>query len=817
MELKEDGDVHEQRFERPPSPLWVLQHISEGAARVANEYLSSANTSPVCNGHKQSQSEVGKKGLRHSNSFQSFASQISKAWRWGGNSQYENGRFNFNPEVLANQKRQWYQLHTLDHSKCQEPTALFEHFIVTGLLPDANLGAVEDAFARKKKWESEMARSDATGGRPLKYRGPSPPSLEPQLIFKYPPGKRLPMRLKDLCTFTFPGGVKARLLERTPSMSDLNSLVYGQEHLGRDDLAFIFSLKAADNGTLYGVCLQVPEIVQQVPGILGSSSPMSHPSVGCSRFLVSAPRCYCLLTRVPFFELHYEMLNSIIAQERLNRITQFVSEISISSYSPSPSRSHDQFHSNFDSPDREGSSDWMSSAIPVESAVVLTAAAAGIITCDEVSSTAKIGETPSCSSGDGSEASDFGPAKEIDQDGKSNLQDSNGRASDASETSGFGRPYESYENCTTRSSPEATPPSERGNHKLERSSSSVSLYSSVRSMDEDDDLFSNHDSDSGDFMNVEWAKDNKNDLLQIVCAYGATPIPARGSEIVFQPLEHLQAIQYRRPAVSDLGVDESLLNTELHDPIKSAEINARLAAAEEAVALSVWTTATICRVLSLDRVLALLAGVLLEKQVVVVCSNLGILSAVVLSVIPMIRPFEWQSLLLPILPGKMLDFLDAPVPYIVGIRNKPVELKMKTSNLVHVSVEKDQVKLCSLPLLPRRKELYSELRPMHAAMASQSEIAEKHPVYKCNELQAEAATRFLEVMKRYMESLCADLRSYSITSVQSNNDRVSLLLKDSFIDSFPSRDRPFIKLFLDTQMFSVLSDSQLATFEHENS
>lgn len=99
-------------------------------------------------------------------------------------------------------------------------------------------------------------------------------------------------------------------------------------------------------------------------------------------------------------------------------------------------------------------------------------------------------------------------------------------------------------------------------------------------------------------------------------------------------------------------------------------------------------------------------------------------------------------------------------------------------------------------------------------MASQVRIAAKHPVYRCNEVQAEAATCFLNVTKRYMESLCAELRFYSITNVQSNDDRVSLLLKDSFIDSFPSKDQPFIKLFVDTQMFSVLSDSRLATFEH---
>lgn len=55
---------------------------------------------------------------------------------------------------------------------------------------------------------------------------------------------------------------------------------------------------------------------------------------------------------------------------------------------------------------------------------------------------------------------------------------------------------------------------------------------------------------------------------------------------------------------------------------------------------------------------------------VVFCPNIGILSAVVLSLIPLMRPFAWQSLLLPILPvqDKMLDLLEAPVPFIVGVK-----------------------------------------------------------------------------------------------------------------------------------------------------
>ena len=37
----------------------------------------------------------------------------------------------------------------------------------------------------------------------------------------------------------------------------------------------------------------------------------------------------------------------------------------------------------------------------------------------------------------------------------------------------------------------------------------------------------------------------------------------------------------------------------------------------------------------------------------------------------------------------------------------------------------------------------------------------------------------------------------------------SVLLKDSFVDSFPPRDRPFMRQFAETQMFSVYTDAVL--------
>ncbi|XP_010540930.1 PREDICTED: uncharacterized protein LOC104814537 isoform X2 [Tarenaya hassleriana] len=764
----------------------VSSSLTSGVVKVADGAFQNIYfTGPVLPqsptlGHRRSQSEIGTPGHRRTNSFQKLRTHMQKAWR-GFSTLREDNKPSFNPEVLAYQKRQWYQLHSskaLDQTKYKEPASLFEHFIIVGLHPETNLEAVEEAFRKRKKWEMEMLRYEVADYNILRHRGPQLPILEPQILFRYPPAKKMAMHPKDLATFCFPGGVKARLLERTPSLSDLNELVYGQEHLGTDDSSFIFSFKVADDATLYGVCLHVSEIVQRPPGVLSTSSPL-HSCGGGSHFLFSAPRCYCLLTRVPFFELHFEMLNSLIAQERLKRITEFVSEMSLaaSCYAPSVSRPNDQTNGNTDSP----------------------------------VASQKVAEPMSPDSVVTSDSSEASHAKEIERDWrKEDARCYDDNSSEASDTRMdiSEKMYKDVEKGYT--SPEVIL-SDSTIRPVERTESSDSVFCSGRSvlLDEvGDGGLSNSENDFGDLI-IEWARDHKNGSLEIICGYHSLEIPSRGSKLVFQPLDHLQAIEYTRPPVSALGLWEGY-----PDSCNASEVNARFAAAEEALALSTWTTATMCRVLSLETIVALLAGVLLEKQVVVVCANLGVLSATVMSLIPMIRPFQWQSLLLPVLPGRMFDFLEAPVPFLVGVQSKPADWKIKTSNLILVNVLNNQVKTCNLPALPRRRELMAQLSPIHSTLAHQSSVARRNQVNKCNEVQADAAREFLTVMRQYMESLCADLQSHTITSVQSNSDRVSLLLKDSFIDSFPSRDRPFIKLFVDTQLFSVQSDHHLSSFEN---
>lgn len=62
-------------------------------------------------GHRRCQSEITITH-RRSDSFQKLKVHVQKAWRRGAFGGEQGPSSSFNLEVLANQKRQWYQLHS---------------------------------------------------------------------------------------------------------------------------------------------------------------------------------------------------------------------------------------------------------------------------------------------------------------------------------------------------------------------------------------------------------------------------------------------------------------------------------------------------------------------------------------------------------------------------------------------------------------------------------------------------------------------------------------------------------------------------------
>ncbi|GJP81858.1 hypothetical protein CLOP_g11976 [Closterium sp. NIES-67] len=323
----------------------------------------------------------------------------------------------------------------------------------------------------------------------------------------------------------------------------------------------------------------------------------------------------------------------------------------------------------------------------------------------------------------------------------------------------------------------------------------------------------------------EWARQHGNDSLRIVCAYHCLPLPPPAQPIVFHPLPHHQPIVYSRPILplprslhplstsssspcspsSHPTLPSSLLF--LHMPAVVAEHQANL---EEALGFSPFSIISLCRCLSLDNVLLVLAAVLLEKQLVVICPNMSLLSSAVLAIVPLIRPFIWQSALLPVLPSQLLPFLDAPVPFVVGLQAPMACVRERTSSLVIVNLAKNKVSLpCDLPLLPEHQDLAACLLPHHSAMAGDADAATRL-VFRTTPEQARAAEHFQASLVAYFQSFCASIRSYTVTAIGTTGERVPVLLKDAFVNSFSPKSQPFFKLFFETQMFSVHSDKLLA-------
>ncbi|PON81616.1 DENN domain containing protein [Trema orientale] len=727
----------------------------------------------------------------------------------------------YNPEVLTSQKRQWasFQLQYLDHRSSKEPTRLFESIVVVGLHPNCDIQALERQYVGRRAEGSGKLRNTLSSQNQSRVE----PNIEPQVLFVYPPEKQLPLKYKDLVSFCFPGGVEVHAVERTPSMSELNEILLGQEHRKQSDLSFVFRLQVADDSTLYGCCVLVEELVQKPSGLLSITSEKQPSYPPLSRHMLTTRRCYCLLSRLPLFELHFGVLNSIFTEERLERLTKGIAGLDFES--PEDYNKEENIDEN-----TEETSDSVS---------VDDRAAEDVLNGSMELSLHKDSEPGAVPDGGGHLEYQMHD-KDVDL---LNRKVNDNVVSVEPETQLITAKTDSIvangEDCDVyvddivinkqaveRRFPNAVLPLLRYCQYESSESSSSSFQGSpcedrnfrsdVDDTETEEASFSGQDDSNGLIDILEWAKANDHGSLQIICEYYQLLCPVRGSTLRFHPLEHLHPLEYHRPDETVMHIAGSTIDLRsCSTALEYAEAHNALLAEEEATALSTWAIACICGSLRLENVLTLFAGALLEKQILVICSNLGILSAIVLSIIPLIRPYQWQSLLMPVLPNDMLDFLDAPVPYIVGVKNKTNEVQAKLSNVIVVDANKNQVKSPTIPQLPQQKELLSSLSPYHAKLVGESYLGKKRPIYECTDVQVEAAKGFLSVLRAYLDSLCSNLRSHTITNVQSNDDKVSLLLKESFIDSFPSRDRPFMKLFVDTQLFSVHTDLVLSFFQKE--
>ncbi|XP_043268202.1 DENN domain-containing protein 5B isoform X2 [Venturia canescens] len=120
--------------------------------------------------------------------------------------------------------------------------------------------------------------------------------------------------------------------------------------------------------------------------------------------------------------------------------------------------------------------------------------------------------------------------------------------------------------------------------------------------------------------------------------------------------------------------------------------------------------------LGVETVIQLFTCVLLENQVLLRSTDFHKLMVVAESITALLFPFSWQHVYVPILPASLHHFLDAPVPFIMGLHanSEGGNLKIASeANLCYVDIDKQSSQFPEeLPVFPHKMQFIAELRSL---------------------------------------------------------------------------------------------------------
>lgn len=115
--------------------------------------------------------------------------------------------------------------------------------------------------------------------------------------------------------------------------------------------------------------------------------------------------------------------------------------------------------------------------------------------------------------------------------------------------------------------------------------------------------------------------------------------------------------------------------------------------------------------LGVDIVVQLFTCLLLENQVLLRSTDCHRLMVVAEAVTSLLFPFTWPHVYVPILPAALHHFLDAPVPFLMGLYASSENIKVASeASLCFVDIDKCKVQLPEeLPAFPHLEEFTAEI------------------------------------------------------------------------------------------------------------
>ncbi|GLA30530.1 hypothetical protein AnigIFM63326_008739 [Aspergillus niger] len=153
--------------------------------------------------------------------------------------------------------------------------------------------------------------------------------------------------------------------------------------------------------------------------------------------------------------------------------------------------------------------------------------------------------------------------------------------------------------------------------------------------------------------------------------------------------------------------------TQVELAVRELRLFARKEAANELPGSRNTDLYALFRALSLQNIMILFEYALTESRIILLSSHTSMLYLATKAIVDLLFPLQWAGVLIPILPARLIQALEAPCPYIVGIERRYEKVELPSDDFVLVDLDADLIESTVQPTpLPRhqRRKLLSLLQ-----------------------------------------------------------------------------------------------------------
>jgi hypothetical protein len=217
-----------------------------------------------------------------------------------------------------------------------------------------------------------------------------------------------------------------------------------------------------------------------------------------------------------------------------------------------------------------------------------------------------------------------------------------------------------------------------------------------------------------------------------------------------------------------------------------------------------WVIPTMVRHVSLMNLLQLFTAAMLEQRVVVRSGNANALACVVMSLKPLVLPFILRGLFVPVLSGHLLDYLQAPVPFLMGVME---ECGAGDWVLLDIDVGRiDVPETMQLPRLPGYHRLVAKIKPHFLKVRELTKV--NHSPLVNNSLQVAASRELAGAFHEWNQWLMKEVLEEHFLPLLRNRTlepfgESAAQAKAKLIAKSDESHREFFEMFLNTQHVAV--------------